>query len=120
MRSNALTTLPAGSTSMLSRPPDICVTFLPKSAANSWKMSLVGQVLWKRRLMGAAAGPGEEAGAGAGWSLGAGAGFFSVSLAQPAATAATPAAPTAAFFRKPRRVVVAVGFFMMLSFRQGP
>jgi hypothetical protein len=34
-RSKALTTLPAGRTSMASRPPDIAVTFLAKSPANS-------------------------------------------------------------------------------------
>src|SRR5687768_4503246 len=69
-------------------------------------MSLVGQVLWKRSVMGSFAGPGEDAGAGAGvvdLSVGAGAlrsaGWSS--LAQPATTAA---APTAAVFRKPRRV----------------
>jgi hypothetical protein len=82
-------------------------------------MSLVGQVLWKRSVMGCA-GAGDAAGAGAALSLGVGAAFLSPrsSRAQPAATAATPAAPTAAFVRKPRRVVM-LGFFMMLSFRQG-
>ncbi len=48
IRSNALTTAPAGSTSILSSPPDMSLTFLAKSPANSWKMSLVGQVLCQR------------------------------------------------------------------------
>jgi hypothetical protein len=79
-RSNAFTTAPAGSTSILRRPPLISFTFLAKSRAYSWKMSFVGHVDWKRRLIGACAT----------WIVGA------------TATAA-PAAPTAAFFKKERR-----------------
>ena len=51
-RSNAFTTAPAGSTSILRRPPVMSFTFLAKSRAYSWKMSFVGQVDWKRRLIG--------------------------------------------------------------------
>ena len=42
------TTDPEGSTSIFSRPPAMSLTFLAKSLAYSWKMSLAGQVLWKR------------------------------------------------------------------------
>ncbi len=79
-RSNAFTTAPAGSTSILRRPPVMSFTFFAKSRAYSWKMSFVGQVDWKRRLIGAWAT----------WIVGA------------AATTA-PAAPTAAFLRNERR-----------------
>ena len=48
------TTAPAGSTSILSRPPAMSFTFLAKSVAYSWKMSLAGQVLWNRNEVGAA------------------------------------------------------------------
>src|SRR5215211_6768419 len=51
MRSNALTTAPDGNTSILRAPPVMSFTFLAKSRANSWKMSLAGQVLWKRQVM---------------------------------------------------------------------
>jgi hypothetical protein len=61
---NAGTTAPEGSTSIFRRLPAMSLTFLAKSCAYSWKMSLVGQVLWKRivavwaRLMdGAASAP---------------------------------------------------------------
>src|SRR5512145_566638 len=54
-RSKALTTAPAGRTSILSSLPDMALTLLEKSTAYSWKMSFAGQVLWKRRLIGAAA-----------------------------------------------------------------
>src|SRR5512139_420018 len=54
-RSNGLTTAPAGSTSILSSLPDMALTLPAKSVAYSWKMSFDGQVLWKRRLTGAAA-----------------------------------------------------------------
>src|SRR5512138_1006238 len=79
-RSNAFTTAPAGSTSILRRPPVMSFTFLAKSRAYSWKMSFVGHVLCQRIVIGACAT----------WIVGA------------AATAA-PAAPTAAFFRNDRR-----------------
>src|SRR5512138_732819 len=54
-RSKGFTTEPAGSTSILSSLPDIALTLSAKSTAYSWKMSFDGQVLWKRRLTGAAA-----------------------------------------------------------------
>src|SRR3990172_3467371 len=47
-RPKAGTTAPAGSTSILSSPPVMSFTFLAKASANSWKISLVGQVLWNR------------------------------------------------------------------------
>jgi hypothetical protein len=45
------TTAPAGSTSILRRPPAMSLTFLAKSLAYSWKMSLAGQVDWKRSVV---------------------------------------------------------------------
>jgi hypothetical protein len=54
-------------------------TFLAKSLAYSWKMSLAGQVLWKRRLTVCAL------------------------LTMGAAMAAAPTAPAEACFRKLRR-----------------
>ena len=50
-----MTTAPAGSTSILRSLPDIALTFSAKSTAYSWKISLAGQVLWKRKLIGACA-----------------------------------------------------------------
>src|SRR3972149_3353504 len=50
-RPKAGTTAPAGSTSILSSPPVMSFTFLAKSSAYSWKISLVGQVLWNLRLV---------------------------------------------------------------------
>ncbi|SOZ19819.1 hypothetical protein CBM2633_B70023 [Cupriavidus taiwanensis] len=52
IRSNALTTAPAGSSSILRSPPDMSFTLVTKSPANSWKMSLVGQVLCQRIVTG--------------------------------------------------------------------
>src|SRR3954467_12131150 len=52
MRPKAGTTAFEGSTSILSSPPAMSFTFLAKSSAYSWKMSFVGQVDWKRRLIG--------------------------------------------------------------------
>src|SRR5688500_2503498 len=46
--SNGLTIAPAGSMSMRSLPLDMSFTLRAKSFANSWKISLAGQVLWKR------------------------------------------------------------------------
>src|SRR5262249_61837662 len=55
MRSNALTTAPAGSTSILSWPPVISLTFLAKSWAYSWKISFAPQVLCQRQVIGSCA-----------------------------------------------------------------
>ena len=51
-RSKAFTTEPAGSTSILSAPPVMSLTFFAKSRANSWKMSFAGQVLCQRMVIG--------------------------------------------------------------------
>src|SRR5690606_33829535 len=45
----------AGSTSMRSSPPVMSLIFWARSRANSWKMSTVGQVLWKRKDVGVCA-----------------------------------------------------------------
>lgn len=54
-RPKAGTTAPAGSTSIFSSPPVMSLTFSAKSSAYSWKMSLLGQVLWKRICFGVCA-----------------------------------------------------------------
>jgi hypothetical protein len=73
------TTEPLGSTSIFSRPPAMSLTFLAKSFAYSWKMSLAGQVLWKRKVVVCAR------------------------LTIGAARAAAPTAAVPVFFRKRRR-----------------
>ncbi|MNS87489.1 hypothetical protein D3C72_1214360 [compost metagenome] len=80
IRSKALTTAPAGSSSIFKSPPDMAFTLATKSPANSWKMSLVGQVLCQRMVTGPCA-------------------FTIAGNPIAAAPAAAPAAPP----RKPRR-----------------
>jgi hypothetical protein len=75
-----LTTAPAGSTSILRRPPDMSFTFLVKSTAYSWKMSFAGQVDCQRMVIGDCA---------------------TEIIGKPAATA--PAVPVAAAARNLRR-----------------
>ena len=89
---NAGTTEPAGSTSIFRRPPAMSLTFLAKSAAYSWKMSLAGQVLWNRMLT-----------------------VWAVEIIGAASAPAAPAA-LAAFFRKRRRGVGEV-VLMRVSYR---
>src|SRR5262245_30249222 len=83
---------------MLRRPPAMSLTFFAKSLAYSWKMSLDGQVLWKRKAVVCAV---DTAGAAAEAALaGAASGF----LPQPVTT--TAAAAVDAFVRKRRRCEV--------------
>src|SRR5687768_5094555 len=72
-------------------------------------MSLVGQVLWKRSVIGALSFAGAGAGVVVCGVVGAGALRSPLSslpqAATPAATPTAPTAPAAVFFRKLRRVV---------------
>ena len=70
------------------------LTFLAKSVAYSWKMSLAGQVLWKRKVVVCA--------------------FEIIG----AAIAAEPTAPAAACFRKPRRLAAVVLSLMGVCLRK--
>jgi hypothetical protein len=79
-RSKAFTTAPAGSTSILRRPPDMPFTLPAKSRAYSWKMSFAGQVLCQRMVIGDCA---------------------TEIMGKP--IAAAPAVPAAALLRKERR-----------------
>src|SRR5689334_22370536 len=51
---SAGTTAPAGSISILSRPPVRSEAFLHQSIANSWYRNFAGQVLWNLRVIVAA------------------------------------------------------------------